>query len=185
MLKNRNWCVLLLASLVLAAGCSPAAAPSPASASPSPTTPDDCCGEAETMGYQVEELERQNAELSAWADQLAEGYGPGVWYFNPNGSNYPVFHHTPADLNLEGVAAELNQMLSEEVAPQVILGGVDESTVQVQLSDDAALTQRMGSAGAQAYLQVVVYSLASLPEIDCVEFDFVEGDHAQPGLYCR
>jgi len=172
----------LLITALLAAGCS--AAPTPAPTATDQLT-DRPCPEAETLGYQVEELERRNTELQAWADQLAAGYGPGVWYFNPNGTAYPLFHHNPADPSLEGIAAELNQMLSEEVAPQILLDGVEGSTVQIRLSDDAALTQRLGSAGAQAYLQVVLYSLTSLPEIDCVDFDFLEGDHAQPGLYCR
>jgi hypothetical protein len=108
-----------------------------------------------------------------------------VWYFNPDGSPYPLFHHTPSQASLKGIAEELNALLAEEAAPQIILDGVESTTVRVRLTDDTALTQRMGSAGAQAYLQVVLYSLTSLPEIDCVDFDFVEGDHAQPGLYCR
>lgn len=169
--------ILIIASLA-AASCSPAAVPSP-------TPAEDCCGDLEAVGYQIEELERQNAELESWSDQLVEGYGPGVWYFSPSGLFYPVFHHTPAETSLEGIAAELNQMLLDEVAPQIILAGQDGSTVRIQLSDDAALTQQMGSSGAQSYLQVVLYSLTSLPGIDCVDFDFQEGDHAQPGLYCR
>jgi hypothetical protein len=150
-----------------------------------PTPTAELSHESEILGFQDEELERQNTELEAWANQLADGYGPGVWYFNPDGSRYPLYHHAPADPSLEGITAELNQMLSEGVAPQVILDGVAGSTVKVGLSDDAALTQRMGSAGAQAYLQVVLYSLTSIPGIDCIDFDFIEGDHAQPGLYCR
>jgi len=176
-----SWSTILLIT-ALAAGCRAAPTPAP-TYTDQPT--DQSWAEAETLGYQVEELERRNAELETWTDQLAEGYGPGVWYFNPNGTAYPLFHHNPTDPSLEGIAAELNQMLSEEVAPQIILDGVEGSTVQIRLSDDAALTQRLGSSGAQAYLQVVLYSLTSLPEIDCVDFDFLEGDHAQPGLYCR
>jgi hypothetical protein len=180
-----KWTILfttLLITALIAAGCRAASIPAP-TATDQPT--DQPCPEAETLGYQVEELERRNAELKAWADQLAAGYGPGVWYFNPDGTAYPVFDHAASDPTLEGVASELNELLADEVAPQIILDGVEGKAVRVQVTDDAALTQRLGSAGAQAYLQVVLYSLTSLPEIDCVDFDFQEGDHAQPGLYCR
>jgi len=172
----------LLITALIAVGCRAAPIPAPTATNPPTDRP---CPEAETLGYQVEELERRIAELQAWANQLAAGYGPGVWYFNPDGTAYPLFHHPPADPSLEGIASELNAMLAEEVAPQIILDGEENGTARVRLSDDAALTQRLGSAGAQAYLQVVLYSLTSLPEIDCVDFDFQEGDHAQPGLYCR
>lgn len=173
--------IWLAALLMLVSACRPVQPAGPEG----PAVDDGCQATVEALEFQVEDLARRSAELEAWAELLAGSYGPGVWYFNPDGTQYPVFHHTPAEISLEGIAAELNQMLSEEVAPQIILDGVEGSTARVRLSDDAALTQRLGSSGAQAYLQVVLYSLTSLPGIDCVAFDFVEGDHAQPGLYCR
>jgi hypothetical protein len=52
--------------------------------------------------------------------------------------------------------------------------------------DDAAkLTRRMGSFGARSYIRSTLYSLTSLPGVDCVHFHFQEGDHASPGRYCR
>ena len=174
--QNRIGLGLLLVGIVLAAGCS--------SLAPPPTSVgEDYRETAAVQGFEIEELVRQRDELKDWANQLAEGYGPGIWYFNATG--YPLFHHSPEDTSLEGISAGLNVLLAADGNPQIILDGVEGSAVRIRLSDDAALTQGMGSTGAQAYLQVVLYSLTSLPEIDCVDFQFAEGDHAQPGLYCR
>jgi hypothetical protein len=43
----------------------------------------------------------------------------------------------------------------------------------------------MGSHGATSYINTVIYSITSIKDIDCIWFDFVKGDHAVPGEYCR
>ncbi len=43
----------------------------------------------------------------------------------------------------------------------------------------------MGTAGAQSYIATITYSLTELAEINYVNFDFKEGDHALPGTYKR
>lgn len=140
---------------------------------------EDSCQQLELT---VEELDRKKSALESWAQELAAGYGPGVWYFSA--MERPVFHHTPDVPTLEGIVEDLNELFLDDQVPTIQVEDQFESTVAVSVSDDQLLTQGMGSSGAQAYLQVVLYSLASLPEVDCVSFQFQEGDHAQPGLIC-
>jgi hypothetical protein len=148
--------------------------------SESPSRSDNPC---QDLTIKLEELEREKSAAESWADALARGYGPGVWYFSE--LERPIFHHSPQSESLESIVTELNSLFSEDSLPTILLKGESDLIVQVGVSDDLQLTQGMGSSGAQAYLQVVLYSLTSLPGIDCVDFDFVEGDHARPGIYCR
>ena len=58
-------------------------------------------------------------------------------------------------------------------------------TVYIKIPDATFLTQRMGSTGSSMYLAGVVYNLTELPGIRYINFDFEEGDHAQPGTLSR
>lgn len=58
-------------------------------------------------------------------------------------------------------------------------------TIFLKIPDAEYLTQRMGSSGPTMYLAGVVYNFTELPGINYVNFDFEEGDHAQPGTYSR
>ena len=49
--------------------------------------------------------------------------------------------------------------------------------------NDLNLTVQMGSSGAAIYTQSVIYSLATLENVDCVYFDIREGNHAGPGKH--
>ncbi len=138
------------------------------------------CPELEIL---VEELNREVSVLEEQVDQLVDGYGPGIWYFRPSG--VPNFHHSLDDESLEGTARELNQLLANDDLPTIQVKYQNDQIVQVEVSHDLQLTQGMGSSGAQEYLQVVLYTLTSLPGIDCVDFQFMEGDHARPGIVCR
>lgn len=58
-------------------------------------------------------------------------------------------------------------------------------TVFVSIPDSEALTQQMGSAGAESFMISTTYSLTELKGINHVSYDFEEGDHAVPGVYDR
>jgi hypothetical protein len=68
---------------------------------------------------------------------------------------------------------------------KVDLVKLDAQMVTLKIDDATKLTQTMGSAGAEAYLAELTYSLTELPGIKKVEIDFQEGDHAMPGIYQR
>jgi hypothetical protein len=131
----------------------------------------------------MDELENEYEELRTWSDQLIEGYGPGIWYFSSSG--YPEFYGKVDNPTLENIVAGLNELLFKNGNPTLTVEGNEGRTVRVSLSDDELLSQRMGSTGASGYLQIVTLSLTSLKDIDCVDYKFEPGDHAQPGIYCR
>lgn len=61
----------------------------------------------------------------------------------------------------------------------------NEDTIFVKIEDATYLTQQMGTEGALAYMAEVVYGFTILPNVNVVNFDFKEGDHAIPGNYTR
>lgn len=58
-------------------------------------------------------------------------------------------------------------------------------TVYIHIPRSEMLTERLGSTGAQMFLASATYSLTELKGIHFVNFDFIEGDHATPGVYDR
>lgn len=134
------------------------------------------------------ELEHENlkvkaAELSHWSRQLAETFGPGIWYFSTAERPLPV--KAIADATPQVIIEELNRRFERDKLPLVLLEKIDGNTAQVQIGDERQLTQHMGTTGATAFIEVVTYSLTSLKSLDFVEFRFKEGDHAIPGRYSR
>ena len=121
-------------------------------------------------------------ELRDWADLLVKSYGKGIWY--PSDSVYPLFvkAHTG---DVQSLIEELNRKFRADKLPEVIYLGSEKDNVMVGVSDDEQLARRMGSFGAQSYMNAVVFTLASVQGVSCVEFKFEEGDHASPGVYCR
>ena len=62
---------------------------------------------------------------------------------------------------------------------------IANDTVFISIPDSQVLTQQMGSAGAMNYLISTTYSFTEIIGVNHVSFDFVEGDHAVPGVYNR
>ncbi len=131
----------------------------------------------------VSSCKNQLQQVETWAEALAAGYGPGIWV----SSDYlrPVYGRRPRQAKVEGVIEELNEQHRRYNNPLLVLKQVDGRTLVVGISNDLKLTTQMGSSGAQDYLQTAAYSLTSLNGVDCVKFEFEEGDHASPGRFCR
>lgn len=62
---------------------------------------------------------------------------------------------------------------------------VSNDTIYVTIINSTYLTQSIGTTGADDYISTTVYTLTELKSIKYVNFDFEEGDHAQPGTYGR
>jgi hypothetical protein len=137
----------------------------------------------QALAFECANTLQRYEELNAWSQALVAGYGTGVWYFSE--WERPLFVRAINTESAWDILTAINALLSEDGYPEVRLQQVADRTAYVTLSDEQYLTQRMGTAGAESYLMVVTYSLASLPHIDCVAFDFEAGEHALPGLYCR
>ena len=55
----------------------------------------------------------------------------------------------------------------------------------IKIADASYLTSSSGTEGANAYMAEVTFSLTEFQEINEVNFNFTEGDHARPGTYTR
>ncbi len=129
-------------------------------------------------------LKSQYKRLERWGSDLAKGYGPGIWVYSDD-HQWPLYGRRPRDASVRGIVDELNEPRRQTGAPLLVLRGVEDGVVNVGVDNALKLTTQMGSAGANTYIMTTVYSLASLPDIDCVHFEFEEGDHAAPGKYCN
>lgn len=130
-----------------------------------------------------DEWELRYSELKEWADDLVSGYGPGIWL--PSRHGWPLYDRTPGQPTPRGVVEELNASFQKADNPLLTYKQTEEGVAYLGLENAIKLTTMMGSFGAHAYMQSVIFSLTSLEEIDCVDFDFEEGDHAAPGKFCR
>lgn len=140
--------------------------------------------EKRMLQARYDSLQARYKQLAHWASELSEGYGPGIWVYSDDHQR-PLYGRKPREATVRGIIDELNDAHRRVDNPLLVLKGIDERTVKLGVSDARKLSSQMGSAGAQGYIQTAVYSLASLPEIDCVQFEFEEGDHARPGRYCN
>jgi len=67
----------------------------------------------------------------------------------------------------------------------LIFKKVSGDTVYLSIADASFLTEQMGSTGATNYMATVTYNFTEIPGIHFINLDFVEGDHAGPGVYQR
>lgn len=88
----------------------------------------------------------------------------------------------PDSLTITSVIAFLNSQY-----PNVQLEYIKTSadTLFISIPDAMYLTQQMGSTGPALYFAAAVYNLTEIPAIRHVNFDFEEGDHAQPSVLTR
>ncbi len=88
----------------------------------------------------------------------------------------------PDSLTITSVIAFLNSQY-----PNVQLEYIRTSadTLFIAIPDAMYLTQQMGSTGPALYFAAAVYNLTEIPGIRFVNFDFEEGDHAQPSVLNR
>jgi hypothetical protein len=68
---------------------------------------------------------------------------------------------------------------------QLVIVRISGDTLYVKIPQSTYLTQQMGSSGPATYIAEAVYNLTEIPGIHYVNFDFEEGDHAQPGTFNR
>jgi len=85
-------------------------------------------------------------------------------------------------LSIQSVIESTNQS-----NPEIILSFLKTShdTAYLKIVDAHFLTRQMGSSGATMYIAALVYNLTEIPNINYVNMDFEEGDHAAPGTFTR
>lgn len=62
---------------------------------------------------------------------------------------------------------------------------VSGDTLYIRIPEANYLTQQMGSTGPVLFFAESVYNLTEIPGIHYVNYDFAEGDHAQPDVLNR
>ncbi|MFC1829157.1 hypothetical protein ACFL0O_06060 [Thermodesulfobacteriota bacterium] len=128
-------------------------------------------------------LSRRNREFKAWTRKLTDGYGPGIWYMDE--SVLPIFVRPVPSGDVADIAEELNRRFEKDGLPKILIRKVENQKAYVGVDDDELLTQRLGSHGAESFLNTIIYSMGSVNGIDCVWFEFEGGDHAVPGEFCK
>ena len=88
----------------------------------------------------------------------------------------------PDTLSPEGVVTFLNNNFPHV---QLVIVKTSGDTIFLKIPQSTWLTQQMGSSGPSVYFAEVVYNLTEISGIHYVNFDFEEGDHAQPGTFNR
>ncbi len=108
----------------------------------------------------------------------------GLWEPGPDALSIRFARPVPA-ASLDDLVRAFNERFSGSGVPQARLLSVDGSTARVGVSDDALLSERMGSAGSTMYLASLTYTLTSFPGIDRLFLDIRPGSHAGPGYLSR
>lgn len=143
---------------------------------------DDMERQRDALFAENRRLADRHQELTAWAKKMVARFGPGIWYVHDQ--VYPFFVKPLTAGGVPEIIEELNRRFVKSRLPEVIFLGREEGTVLVGVSDDDLLTRRLGSFGAESYMNAVLFSLLSVEDVTCVTFKFEEGDHAVPGTRC-
>ncbi len=139
--------------------------------------------QTEALQSRLDNLAIQKNELARWSRQVAERFGPSVWFVGPDEKPLPyesIPNGTPRRL-----LGRLNALFEQSHLPRAVLKKIEGETAFIHIEEEQRLTQEMGSTGATAYLQALTYTLTSVASIKQVAFDFQAGDHATPGRYSR
>lgn len=89
------------------------------------------------------------------------------------------------DVDSLSVEAILTYLNNNNPEIQLQAAGTGHDTLYLKIPDATHLTQQMGSSGPEIYFAEVVYNCTEIPGIRVVQFDFIAGDHAEPGAFKR
>ena len=62
---------------------------------------------------------------------------------------------------------------------------ISHDTIYIHIPKSEMLTERIGSTGAEMFMASTTFSLTAVKGIHYVNYDFVEGEHAAPGVFER
>jgi hypothetical protein len=110
---------------------------------------------------------------------LVDGYGPGIWTWSVR-HDLPLCRKSADSVTARGILNKLNLYFRRDGNPPLIYQKAEGRTVYLGVSNGMKLTAQMGSTGAAAYIQSVIYALAWPENVDCVYFDIREGGPRWP-----
>lgn len=83
-------------------------------------------------------------------------------------------------------SATLVQMLNDNFPDiKLVLIKVSRDTVYVKIPESTRLTDQIGDTGAENYLASVTFTLTETKNIKFINFNFKDGEHAEPGVFSR
>jgi hypothetical protein len=135
------------------------------------------------LHIEKEMLAAKQNECDQWSKKIIANHGTGIWYLDE--FTLPVFVKSMPDATVVLIISELNQRYEKDRLPKLSLKKMANATAIIGVDDGDILTLQMGTHGATSYIQSAFFSITSVSGIDCVLFEFQEGDHAIPGKYCR
>lgn len=138
----------------------------------------------EELVDELRKFQNQKKEMIKRIEVLIDGYQTGLW--SADGADiYPIFKQPLKSSDVQTVISELNNEFMKTDLPKILFQKKENNIVFIGIDDAEQLTERMGSNGALSYMAEVTYSITSVKDVECVLFEFEEGDHAVPGQYCR
>lgn len=112
---------------------------------------------------------------------------PYFWEALPDDeTNRITLHKVPLrqtdTVSIHAIIARLNKKYDPVTMTFIKRSG---DTIYVRISPSHALTEQLGSTGADLYMTEATYNLCGLSNIRFANFNFKAGDHASPGTYSR
>ncbi len=138
--------------------------------------------EIEEVTFKHENLLAKKIETDEWIVSLVKEVGPCVWIVSQ--FEKPVPHDIISSGTAKDLIAKLNIIFRSTNSPEATLLKVENGTAYIKIVEDDKLTQEMGTSGAISYINSIIYTMFSIRNIECIDLDFEEGDHAFPGIYC-
>lgn len=132
--------------------------------------------------------EPENAISTVQPEEFESIEAPGpVWKYSYNDQkeNFELTQVRTVDndtLSGEFLAAIINHTYPKV---QVDFIKISNDTAFIAIPESEVLTRQMGSAGAEGFLITATWTFTELKGVRHVDFDFVFGDHATPGVYSR
>jgi len=110
-----------------------------------------------------------------------------IWEYHYNQQSNEFELKQLRTVNGENLTAETVETILNKTWPkvQIEFNRISIDTAFISIPNSEILTQQMGSAGAMGFMITTTYTFTELQGIKYVSFDFVEGDHAMPGVYGR
>lgn len=123
-------------------------------------------------------------DYSTSKDSIEKLSLPYLTHYNDETEQFEVKEnpeHIPP-INMEGLLTVLSDKYPKI---PLVIDHIANDTLYVKIPDATYFTQNMGTSGASAFLVEATYGFTTLQNIEVVNFEFEEGDHAVPGPYTR
>ena len=86
------------------------------------------------------------------------------------------------NLSIDSIIKGLNMRYGNITLKKI---NFSNDTLYTRIFDSQHLTEGMGSTGAAYYFAEAIINLTTVPGINFVKVDFIEGSHASPGIFSR